>query len=140
MAEGLWRDLAGSAWEVSSAGSRPAGFVHPLAVEVMAELGIDIASQRSKPLTEFNGQPIDLVITVCDNANRDCPVFPDAVKRLHWPFDDPAGIEGAPDEVRAAFRRVRDEIRERIASWLRAAGASDAAGGGQGGGPREQRL
>jgi arsenate reductase len=114
MAEALWQSV-GTSWEAHSAGSRPAGYVHPLAVEAMGELGIDIASFRSKHVDEFNGQPFDLVVTVCDNAREACPIFP-AATTLHWPFDDPADATG--DDRIKVFRRVRDEIRDRIQRYL----------------------
>lgn len=92
--------------------------VRPEAIAVMEEIGLDIAGHRSKPVSEFDGQPLDIVITVCDNARETCPVFPGNVKRLHWPFDDPAAVEG-PEEVRkAAFRRTRDQIHGRIMVFL----------------------
>ena len=110
MAEGLMRHQGGDRFEVFSAGTRPS-HVRPEAIAVMSEIGIDISGQRSKSVDEFVGQQLDLVITVCNTANETCPVFPGGVKRLHWPFDDPAAVEG-PEEVRkAAFRRVRDQIQ-----------------------------
>lgn len=122
MAEGLLRELAGGRCEALSAGARPAGYVHPLAVQVMAESGVDIAPQRSKSIDDFlppRGTPPDLIISVCSNADRDCPVFPAEVARLHWPFDDPAHAVGAEAERLAEFRRVRDEIRARLTVWIR---------------------
>jgi arsenate reductase len=96
---------------VQSAGSNPAGYIHPLAIKVMAETGVDISGQRSKHMNEFLTQPIHTVITVCGNADQACPVFPGQVKRRHWPFDDPAKATGTEDEVLTCFRRVRDEMR-----------------------------
>jgi arsenate reductase len=117
MAEGLLRHDAGDGVVVFSAGTQPS-HVRPEAIAVMREIGIDISHHRSKSVDEFMGEPLDLVITVCDNAKETCPVFPGQVNRLHWPFDDPAAIDG-PEEVRlAAFRRIRDEIRDRIQSYL----------------------
>ena len=84
----------------------------------MAEIGIDISGHRSKSVDEFLDAPPDLLITVCDSARETCPVFPAAVERLHWPFDDPAAVEGSPDARLAAFRRIRDEIHARIKSYL----------------------
>lgn len=110
LAEGLLRRAAGDLIEVASAGSRPAGYVHPVATEVMAEIGIDISGHRSKPLTEFLDREVATVITVCGNADQVCPTFPGQVHRHHWGFDDPAHATGSPEEVRALFRRVRDEI------------------------------
>ena len=94
MAEGVLRQAAGDLMKVQSAGSKPAGYVHPLAIQVLAEIGIDISNHRSKPLDEFLKQPIQTVITVCGNAAEACPVFPGQGHRHHWPFEgqlDPAG-------------------------------------------------
>lgn len=118
MAEALWRDLAGETWEAVSAGSRPAGFVHPLAVRVMEEIGIDIAAGRSKSVNEFAEQPFDLVVTVCDGAREACPAFPNAKQTVHWPFEDPAHATGTDDERLVLFRTVRDRIRKRIERFL----------------------
>lgn len=120
MAEGLWRQLAGGNREVASAGSRPAGFVHPIAIQVMAELGIDISRHRSKPVTEFGGQHFDLVVTVCDSAKDACPVFPGAKRLLHWPFQDPADATDDDDGGIAVFRHVRDQIQKRIQEFIEA--------------------
>jgi arsenate reductase (thioredoxin) len=125
MAEGILRAAAGDMLNVQSAGSNPAGFVHPLAVKAMAEIGIDISGHRSKPLTEFLNQPVHTVITVCGKADQVCPVFPGQVNRHHWPFDDPAHATGTETEQMAVFRRVRDEMRrvfEAYADGLRDAG------------------
>ncbi|HZO55124.1 MAG TPA: arsenate reductase ArsC [Bryobacteraceae bacterium] len=113
MAEGLLRDLAGGRVEVFSAGTKPTG-VRPEAIEAMSELGIDISSHRSKHVDEFAGQPFDTVITVCDNAREACPVFPASVEMLHWSFEDPAAVEGSYEVRLAAFRRIRDQIRDRL--------------------------
>ena len=118
MAEGLWNALGGETWEAHSAGSRPAGYVHPLAVRAMREIGIDITAGRSKSVGEFAGQPFDLVVTVCDGAKAACPHLPGARQTLHWPFDDPADATGSEDEQHASFVRVRDQIRDRIAAHL----------------------
>lgn len=118
MAEGWLRQLAGDRFEALSAGAKPAGFVHPLAIRVMAEVGVDISQQRSKSIEEFSGQPLDVLITVCDHAREACPTFTAAVERLHWSFDDPANATGTEEEKLAVFRRVRDEIRDRIVSWI----------------------
>jgi arsenate reductase (thioredoxin) len=117
MAEGLLRHEAVELMEVQSAGTKPSR-VRPEAIAVMKEIGIDIAGHRSKSVDEFAGMPFDYVITVCDNAKESCPVFPAATKRLHWPFEDPASVEGSDDERKAAFRRVRDEIHERVKAFL----------------------
>jgi arsenate reductase len=121
MAEGLLRELSGDRFESLSAGSRPTGLVHPLAVSVMQEIGVDISAHHSKSLNEFlppHGQPPDVVISVCDSAARDCPTLPGNVQRLHWPFDDPANAEGSDAEKLPVFRRVRDEITSAIKAWL----------------------
>ncbi|GAB4143520.1 MAG: arsenate reductase ArsC [Thermogutta sp.] len=120
MAEALWNDLAGGAWQAVSAGSRPAGYVHPLAIRVLSELGLDLSQNRSKHLDEFRDRPFDLVVTVCDNARESCPVFPGAPQTLHWPFPDPAEADGTEEEKLAVFRSVRDAIRERIQAFLHA--------------------
>ena len=119
MAEALWNDLGQGEWEAHSAGSNPAGYVHPLAVEAMKECGVDLSQARSKHLREFQDRPLDLVVTVCDNAKESCPVFPGATQVLHWPFPDPAHAEGTDDEKMVVFREVRDQIRKRIASYLK---------------------
>jgi arsenate reductase len=114
MAEGLLEHLGGHRFEVYSAGSEPAGYVHSLAVQVMREIGIDISDHTSKPLNQFLGQPFDYVITVCDRANEACPFMPGHYKRLHRDFFDPAKAEGTEQEKLAVFRQVRDEIK----AWL----------------------
>lgn len=111
LAEGFLRSAAGDLLNVQSAGSKPAGYVHPLAIQVMQEVGIDISSHRSKPLTDFLEQNIDTVITVCGNADQACPIFPGQMRRYHWPFEDPAHATGTEVEKLEVFRRVRDEIR-----------------------------
>jgi arsenate reductase len=111
MAEGILQQAAGDLMEVHSAGSKPAGYVHPLAIKVLAEIGIDISSHTSKHMNEFLNRPITTVITVCGNADQACPMFPGQVNRYHWGFDDPAHATGTEEEVLAVFRRVRDEIK-----------------------------
>jgi arsenate reductase len=113
MAEGLLRHEAGDRFAVYSAGTKPS-VVRSEAIAVMNEIGIDISGHRSKSVEEFAGQELDYVITVCDNAKESCPVFPAATRRLHWPFEDPASVQGSDEERKAAFRRVRDQIRARI--------------------------
>jgi len=113
MAEGYLRHIAGHEFEALSAGIEPKG-LNPLAVEAMREIGIDISHQKSKDVREFLGQAIPYVITVCDNAKERCPIFPRSFKFLHWPFEDPAEAAGSHDEKLAVFRRVRDEIANRI--------------------------
>lgn len=113
MAEGLLRHDAGNRFEVASAGIEPSR-VRREAIEAMREIGIDISEHRSKSVDEFAGEEFDYVITVCDNANERCPIFPGNTKRIHWSFDDPAAAEGDEDTRLAVFRRVRDEIRQRL--------------------------
>lgn len=120
MAEGLFRRALGDRFEVYSAGTRPTS-VRPEAIDVMQEIGIDISGHRSKSVDEFLGQPFRYVITVCDNANESCPVFPGRVERIHWSFQDPAEAQGAPEERRAVFRRVRDQIADRIRTFAQSA-------------------
>lgn len=111
LAEGILRAAAQDRFLVASAGSKPAGHVHPLAIRAMAEIGLDISGHTSKHMNEFLDQPVETVITVCGNADQACPMFPGQVNRHHWPFDDPAHATGTEDEQLAVFRRVRDEIR-----------------------------
>jgi arsenate reductase len=122
MAEGLWRALGNGEWEAVSAGSRPSGYVHELAVQAMQQRGIDIASGHSKSVSEFAAQPFDLVVTVCDHAREACPAFPGARQTLHWPFDDPAEATGTTAEKMKTFVRVRNEIEARIREYLRETG------------------
>ena len=117
IAEGLIRYEAGERFEVFSAGTQPAP-VRKEAVEVMQELGIDISAHRSKPVTEFVGQEFDYVITVCDRAREECPVFSGAPERLHWPFEDPAAFTEVGEERLLAFRRLRDRIHARVMVFL----------------------
>lgn len=111
MAEGILRAAAGDLVEVHSAGSKPAGFVHPKAIAALAEIGIDISGHTSKHMNEFLSREVDTVITVCGNADQACPMFPGQVHRYHWGFDDPAHATGSDEEIMTAFRRARDEIR-----------------------------
>ena len=113
MAEGLLRDMAGDRFEVVSAGVAPSG-VRPEAIEAMHEIGIDISGHRSKSVDQFTGQQFDYVITVCDNANQQCPMFPGKSERIHWSIDDPAEVTGDEDARLAAFRTARDELRTRL--------------------------
>jgi len=117
MAEGILRAAAGDILEVHSAGSKPAGFVHPFAVMVMDEIGIDIRSHWSKSLNEFLEQPIETVITVCGHADQVCPMFPGQVNRFHWGFDDPSQAQGARADRLAAFRRARDQMKEKFEAY-----------------------
>jgi arsenate reductase (thioredoxin) len=111
MAEGVLRQAGGDFVNVQSAGSRPAGYVHPKAIEVMKEIGIDISGHTSKHMNEFLGRTVDTVVTVCGNADEACPIFPGHVSRHHWGFDDPAHAKGTEEEIDAEFRRVRDQIK-----------------------------
>jgi arsenate reductase (thioredoxin) len=111
LAEGVLRSVAGDLFEVASAGSNPAGFVHPMAIAAMNEIGLDISGHRSKHMREFLDRPVETVITVCGNADQACPIFPGQVNRHHWPFEDPAHATGTDEEKRAVFQRVRNEIR-----------------------------
>jgi arsenate reductase len=118
MAEAFLRRSAGDRFEVYSAGLEPKG-IHPYTRQVLAEVGIDISDQTSKDLSQFLGRVhFGYLITVCSNAEARCPVFPGVSVRLHWPFDDPAAVEGSEAERLACFRRVRDEIKARIEAWL----------------------
>jgi arsenate reductase len=112
LAEGILRAAAGDLIEVASAGSKPAGYVHPKSIEVMKEIGIDISGHTSKHLEEFLTRPVDTVITVCGNADQACPMFPGQLNRFHWGFDDPAHATGTEEQVLHEFRRVRDQIRQ----------------------------
>ena len=111
LAEGILRAAAGDFLNVQSAGSKPAGYVHPLAIQAMKEIGIDISGHRSKHMDEFLDQQVETVITVCGNADQACPMFPGQVNRHHWGFDDPAHATGTDGEKLAVFRRVRDQIK-----------------------------
>ena len=124
MAEGLLRHDGGARFEVESAGVSPTG-VRAEAVAAMRELGIDIAGQRSKSVEEFVGQSFDYVITVCDNAREQCPVFPGSTRRVHWSFDDPAAARGDEPARLSVFRRVRDEIRARLREFVSAETANE---------------
>lgn len=127
MAEGLLRHDGGGSFEVFSAGTHPSS-VRPEAIAVMREIGIDISGHRSKSVDEFAGQPFDTVITVCDNARDVCPVFPGGTRLLHFPFEDPAAVAGTEEERKAAFRRVRDQIRSRLREFLQDTGWAAAHG------------
>jgi len=124
MAEGLLLHAAGERFEALSAGTNPAG-LNPLAVEAMGEMGIDISAQRSKNVTEFLGQPIEYVITVCDRAKESCPIFPGTYKFLSWSLDDPAAATGSHEEKLDAFRRIRDEISRRVEMQFALASAAE---------------
>jgi len=111
LAEGLLRAAASDFLDVRSAGSKPAGYVHPLAIQVMKEIGIDISGHHSKSMNEFLTQPVETVITVCGNADQACPMYPGQLNRHHWGFYDPAHATGTDEEKLAVFRQVRDQIK-----------------------------
>jgi len=113
MAEGILRHIDGEKFTVESAGVAPSS-VRPEAVEVMREIGIDISGQRSKSVDEFSDRHFDFIITVCDNAKESCPRFPGNAERIHWSFDDPAAAEGNLEARLSSFRRVRDQIKDRL--------------------------
>lgn len=123
LAEGILREALGTGYQVRSAGSKPAGYVHPLAIRAMAEIGIDISTHHSKHLDEFLNGAVETVITVCGNADQACPMFPGQVNRHHFPFDDPAHATGTEEAQLQVFRRVRDEIRAVFTAY--AAGRKD---------------
>ncbi len=118
MAEGLLRDIAGDRFEVFSAGIEPTR-VHPLAIKAMAERGIDISKQTSKSASDLLSEHFSYIITVCDDAKEKCPTFPGVAVRLHWPFEDPAKATGSEEEQLEVFRKVRDQIKDRIENWLK---------------------
>lgn len=117
MAEGLLRHDGGDRYQVFSAGTHP-GRVNPLAIQAMQEIGIDISDHRSKSVDEFISREFDYVITVCDNARESCPVFPGKTRTIHWSFEDPAAAQGDEAKRLAVFRRIRDEIRERLRGFI----------------------
>lgn len=118
MAQVIWQHLGQDSWKAESAGSKPAGFVHPLALQAIAEIGLDTSELHSKSVERFSGEKFDLAITVCDHAKEACPVLPGVKTTLHWPFDDPADATGSDDEKMKCFRRVRDQISDRIKEYL----------------------
>ena len=112
MAEGILKSVVGESLNVQSAGSNPAGYVHPLAIKALEEIGIDISSNSSKHMNEFLDQNVETVITVCGNADQACPVYPGQVNRFHWPFFDPAKAEGSEEDIYEKFKTVRNEIQK----------------------------
>jgi arsenate reductase len=118
MGEGLFRAEGTGHFEVFSAGTKPSS-VRPEAVAVMKEIGIDISGHRSRSVDEFAGQSFDYVVTVCDNARDNCPVFPAGTERIHWSFEDPAAVEGSEAKRLEAFRRTRDLIHEKVKDFYR---------------------
>ncbi len=117
MGEAWLAFLGGTSYAVASAGTHPS-VVNPLAIQVMGERGIDISHARSKSVNEFLGQPFDYVITVCDQAAENCPVFPAATQRIHWSFPDPAAVQGSDAERLQAFREVRDALYFQFWAWI----------------------
>jgi arsenate reductase len=118
MAEAILRKFAGDRFEVFSAGIEPKG-IHPLTLEVMQEAGYDLSAHTSKPLSDYIGKKnFDYLITVCSDADKQCPHFPGMGTRMHWGFEDPAAFEGSQQEKTAKFRDIRDQITDRIRSWL----------------------
>ena len=124
LAEGILRAALNDHFRVASAGSNPSGYVHPLSVKAMAELGIDISGHHSKHMDNFLTDEVKTVITVCGNADQACPTFPGQMNRYHWGFDDPAHATGSEEEQMIVFRRVRDEIARVFRAY--AAGLLDA--------------
>ncbi len=120
MAEGFLRALGGERFAALSAGTEPAGQVHPLAVQVMQERGIDVSGQQPKGVGQFLGRiPVHYLVIVCDGANESCPrIFPGMLQRLFWPFEDPAKFVGTPAATLEKFRQVRNEIESRMTQWL----------------------
>lgn len=125
MAEALLQRAAGDSLRVVSAGSTPSGYVHPLAIRAMQEIGIDISAHESKHLDQFLDAGVETVITVCGNADQACPAFPGQLRRYHWGFDDPADAEGSEEQQLVFFRRVRDEIDRVFTAY--GCGRKDAA-------------
>jgi arsenate reductase len=124
MAEGMLRAMAGDRFEVFSAGTEQTR-VHPLAIEAMAETGIDISAQTSKTLDALTDQRFDYVITVCDDAKESCPIFSGQAERIHWSFNDPGAADGTDEQRLQVFRDVRDAIQQRVRSFQAAATVSD---------------
>jgi len=118
MAEVIWNDKGAGQWEAVSAGSRPSGYVHPLALKALEEIGLPSTGLTSKSSEPFEKETFDLVVTVCGNAQADCPIWPGASELFHWPFEDPADATGTDDEKLKCFREVRDQIKDRIESYL----------------------
>ena len=116
MAEGFLKHLAGDRFNVYSAGVDPTG-VNRFAVKVMNEIGIDISKQRSKPVRELQSQQFDYVVTVCDNAKQECPIFPGSFKKVHWDIEDPAETLGIDEEIMKTFRAARDKIKLHVSNF-----------------------
>lgn len=118
MAEVIWNDLGGDQWKAVSAGSDPAGYVHPMAISTLEAMQLPVANLSSKSMNEFYDREFDLVVTVCDNAKNSCPSFPGAVQVLHWPFEDPNDAEGTDQQKAEVFQSVANLIRGRISAFL----------------------
>jgi arsenate reductase len=118
IAEGFLRHMAGDKFQVYSAGIKPTQ-INPLAIKVMAEVGVDISEHRSKSAMEFIGQEFDYVVTVCDNAKQTCPVFPGHYEKLHWSLDDPAEAEGSEEDKLRVFRKIRDKIKDNVLTFIK---------------------
>ena len=125
MAEVIWQNLGQGKWNAASAGSKPAGYVHPLALKAIAEIGLATEGLTSKPVEPFLERQMDLAVTVCDNAKQACPILPGVKQMLHWPFEDPADATGTDDEKMESFRLVRDQIQAKIAEFLKAQSSDD---------------
>lgn len=118
MAQAMWNHLGHDEWQAVSAGSNPAGYVHPLAIKLLKERGLPVDGLESKSVEPLLDQQFDLVVTVCDNAKSDCPAFPGAKNVLHWPFEDPNDAEGTDEEKMEVFGSVADLIHARINAYL----------------------
>jgi arsenate reductase len=125
MAEAWFNHLGSERLQAFSAGTHPSGYVHPLAIEAMAEVGLPLNNAKSKSLRLYLDEPFDYVVTVCDAAARACPTFPGKATRLHWPFDDPSRTIGGENARLAAFRGLRDQMRTRIEAFLRETASED---------------
>jgi arsenate reductase len=119
MAEAFLREAVDGVVEVASAGSQPSGAVNRGAVETMAEIGIDISGGKSEHMNDYLDRGVQVVITVCGNADQACPAYPGQVQRYHWPFDDPSHVEGSEDHVKSEYRRVRDELKRVFSAYGR---------------------
>ncbi len=118
MAEGFAKALGKGTIEAYSAGLMPAGVVHPRAIEVMKEAGIEVSSQTSKAIDTALLEKMDIIVTLCGNAEASCPMTPPFIKRLHWPIEDPVAAKGTEEEIMREFRKTRDEIKERIGELI----------------------
>jgi arsenate reductase len=125
MAEAMLREFGGEAFEAFSAGTEAAG-IRPETIQVMNEIGLDISGQRSKTIDEFRGQSFEWFITVCDQAQQNCPVLPGVEEVAHWSIEDPSVTDGTPEERLAAFRQARDLIRNRLRLFILAGGRPDS--------------